>query len=186
MNKDGNIKVNVDNPFFSSLADPVNLLEKIPGIQVSADQNSISVIGKGSPLIYMGNRRMSVDDLKSLSVDDIESIEVIYNPSSRYEADRRTVIQITRKVKDNQGYKVVLSERVAVKQYFNNNLGANISLLRNKFEWRANVEYNQLKIWEKNGFDFQIREKSIQSDYSTEAVTPATGKNGGGRLLSDQ
>lgn len=170
-NRNGNIKINVDNSFFSSLSDPINLLEKIPGIQVSFDQESINIIGKGNPLIYMGNKKITIDDLKSLSIEDIESIELINNPSSKYEADGRAVILITRKTKNQNGYKIILSEKAAMKHYFNNNFGVNFSLLRNKFELRTNIEYNQLKVWEKNGFQFNIHDKNIQTDYMTKAAT---------------
>lgn len=171
INKDGNIKINIDNSFFSAVPDPINLLSKMPSIQVSPDQESISVIGRGNALIYLGNQKITVNELKSLAIDDIASVEIINNPSSKYEAEGRTVIQITRKIKNQEGYTIDITERASMKKYFNNYSGINLNFLKNKFELKANLEYNQLKVWEKNGFDFNIKDKNIQSDYMTKAIT---------------
>jgi len=97
-NKNGNIKVDVSNSIFNSIPNAVDLLAKLPKIQISSDKESITVIGKGTPIIYIDNQMVSMNDLNALPVDDIKTIEIVNNPSSKYEASGRVVILITRKL----------------------------------------------------------------------------------------
>jgi len=89
-NKNGNIIVNVENTIFSSESNPLDLLSKLPTIQISPNRESISIIGKGNPLIYIGKQKISFEELNSLPIDAIESIEIIKNPSVKYEAEGRS------------------------------------------------------------------------------------------------
>lgn len=51
-NTNGNIKVDVANSIYNSIPNTVDLLSKLPTVQVSSDKESISVVGRGNPLIY--------------------------------------------------------------------------------------------------------------------------------------
>ena len=79
----GNLKIDVQNAVFASMVNPLEVLSKVPNIQISPDRESISVISRGSPLIYLGNQRIGLEEFKGLSVDAIESIEIINNPSPK-------------------------------------------------------------------------------------------------------
>ncbi|MEL6918052.1 MAG: TonB-dependent receptor, partial [Bacteroidota bacterium] len=161
----GNLKVNVENPIFSAIPDPLGILEKLPGLQVSSDRESVSIIGKGSPLIYMGNQRISIEEFSLLSVDDIVSIEIIKNPSVKYEAEGRSVLLITRKNNQARDLKLKLSETASVKQNFNNYFSINGSYNRNKLTFKGNIAYNQLRAWESNSFEFRIPQRDVLTDY---------------------
>ncbi|MGB5821556.1 MAG: outer membrane beta-barrel family protein [Saonia sp.] len=163
--KNGNLKVNVENPIFSSIPDPLDLLAKLPNLQVSPDRESITIIGKGIPLIYIGNQRISLEEFSSLSTDDISSIEIVRNPSAKYEADGRSVLLITRKISSAEGVKLNFSETASFKRNFNNFFGVNGSYQKNKLTLKGNVAYNNLQTWESNGFEFQILEQDILNDY---------------------
>lgn len=56
-NLNGNIKVDVANSIYNSIQNPVDLLAKLPALQVSSDREKITVVGKGSPLIYIDNQK---------------------------------------------------------------------------------------------------------------------------------
>ncbi|MEZ7497934.1 TonB-dependent receptor [Flavobacterium sp. Arc3] len=170
-NKNGNIKVDVANSIYNSTPSTLGLLAKMPNIQVSTDKESITVIGKGNPLIYIDNQKVGINDLNSLAVDAIKSIEIINNPSSKYEASGRVVILIARKLSKKEGFETTLSEIASFKKYFNNYLGINSTLKKNKFEFKANFDYNQVKIWESNGNNFTIPSNDIISNYLVKAVT---------------
>lgn len=169
--KNGNLVMNVENSVLSAVTDPVDLLSKIPTVQVSPDGQSVSVVGKGEPLIYIDNQRMTMNDLRSLSVADIKTIEIVNNPSSKYEASGRSVILITRKLNKTQGIKGELSETAAVRKYYLNRTGTNISYRKKKLELKGSFQYNQLRTWEGNNFDFRINNANIFSRYSVTAVT---------------
>nr|WP_314897959.1 outer membrane beta-barrel protein [uncultured Flavobacterium sp.] len=170
-NKNGNSKVDIANSIYNSIPNTIDLIAKLPNVQVSADKESITVIGKGNPLLYIDNQKVGMNDLNTLAVDAIKTIEIINNPSSKFEAAGRAVILITRKFSKKEGFQTTLSEVASFKKYFNNYLGVNSSLKKNKFEFKANFNYNQIKVWESNGNDFTIPSHAIISNYLVAAVT---------------
>lgn len=170
-NKNGNVKVNVENTILSSEPSSINLLAKLPNIQVSPDQSSVSFIGRGNALIYLGNQRLSIEELTSISVSDIKNIEIIKYPSAKYEAEGRTVILITPKNNFSQGFKVDVHETLAFKRNLNNYAGMYMSLRKNKLELKVDFDYNELELWEKNGFNFEIQNQNIESGYEVVANT---------------
>lgn len=165
-NKNGNIKVDVANSILNATPNTIDLLSKLPNIMISADKENITVIGKGNPLIYIDNQKVGMYDLNALSVDDIKSIEIINNPSSKYEAEGRAVILITRKFSKKEGSQTTLSEVASFKKEFNNYLGINSSFKKNKLEWKANFNYNRLNPWESHRIDYQIPAAEIISNYN--------------------
>jgi len=169
--KNGNVKVDVANSFLKSIPNTLDLLSKLPKVQISPDKTAISVIGKGNPLLYLDNQRIEMNDLLALSVDDIKSIEIINNPSSKYEAEGRAVILITRKMNRKEGFQTVISETVSFKKRFNNYAGINSTLKLKKTEFKANFNHNALNVWESNGNNYEISSNNIASNYRVVGLT---------------
>jgi len=141
-NKNGNLKVNVDGSPLATIANPVDLLSKLPAVQVASNGESLSIIGKGEPLVYIDNQKVTLQDLQSLSVADIKTIDIIKNPSARYEAEGRAVILITRKLNKREAFKADFSQTASQKRYFHSRSGVNLSWKRRKLELKSNFQYN--------------------------------------------
>lgn len=169
--KNGTLKVDVANSIYSTIANPLDLLVKLPDIQVSPDKENITLIGKGSPLLYIDNQKVDINILNSLTVDDIKTIEIIRHPSSKYEANGRAVIHITRKLSKREGMQIDISEKASFQRNFNNYFGLNSSFKKKKLEFKTSFNYNQLTVWEKNGNNFTIPANDIISNYMTKAIT---------------
>jgi len=165
-NKNGNIKVDVANSILNSVPNTLDLLSKLPNVLISSNKENITVVGKGAPLLYIDNQKVELNDLNALAVDDIKTIEIITNPSSKYEAEGREVILITRKFSKKEGSQTTLSETASFKESFNNYLGINSSFKKNKIEWKANFNYNKLSPWESHSIDYQIPDADIISNYN--------------------
>ncbi|SHM92093.1 outer membrane beta-barrel family protein [Flavobacterium chilense] len=170
-NTNGNIKVDVANSVYSSIPNTVDLLAKLPTVQVSADKESISVVGRGNPLIYIDNQKVGINDLNALAVADIKTIEIIQNPSSKYEAEGRSVILITKKFSKKDSFRTEISEVASFKKNYNNYIGFNSSFKKNKLEWNANFNHNALNPWERHSIDYQIENANIASQYDVMANT---------------
>lgn len=140
-------------------------------MQVSVDRESITVVGKGSPLIYIDNQKVGLNDLNTLAVADIKTIEIIQNPSSKYEAEGRSVILITRKFSKKDSFKTEISEVASFKKNYNNYLGFNSSFKKSRLELKANFNYNRLNPWESHSIDYQIPSAEIASKYDVTAET---------------
>ncbi len=93
------IEVKADKIIFNVESSPsaagtngLDLLKKSPGVTVDID-NNISLLGKGDVQIYLNGvpSNLSGNDLasflQSLTSDVIESIEIISNPSAKYDAE---------------------------------------------------------------------------------------------------
>ncbi|HHT9078783.1 TPA: outer membrane beta-barrel protein [Flavobacterium psychrophilum] len=170
-NKNGNLKVDVANSILKSVPNTIDLVSKLPNVIIDANKETINIIGKGNPLLYIDNQKVSINDLNALSVDEIKSIEIINNPSAKYEAEGRVVILITRKLSKKEGFKIDLTETASVKKRFNNYVGINASIKKKKLEIKANFNYNQLTIWEGHDIKYEIPEENIISNYDVEAYT---------------
>lgn len=182
-NSNGNIKVDVANSIYNSIPNPIDLLAKLPAVQVSSDREKITVVGKGSPLIYIDNQKVTMNDLNALAVADIKTIEIIQNPSAKYEAEGRAIILITRKLSKKEGFKTEISEIASFKKNFNNYLGFNSNFKKNKIEWKANFNYNRLNPWESHSINYQIPNPDIASVYDVSANTKRKQFVFGGRLF---
>lgn len=170
-NSNGNIKVDVANSVYNSIPNTVDLLAKLPTVQVSSDKENITIIGRGNPLIYIDNQKVGINDLNALVPADIKTIEIIQNPSSKYEAEGRSVILITRKFSKKDSFRTDISEVASFKKNYNNYLGFNSSFKKNKLEWKANFDYNRLNPWESHSIDYEIRNADIKSKYDVTATT---------------
>lgn len=168
-NSNGNVKVDVANSVYSTIPNPIDLLSKLPSVQISSDRESISIVGKGNPLIYIDGQKGTISDLNALSVADIKTIEIIKNPSSKYEAEGRAVILITRKVSKKDSFKTEISEVASFKRNYNNYLGFNSSFKKDKLEWKANFNYNLRNPWENHSLEYEIPKASIVSNYDVTA-----------------
>lgn len=75
------------------LPDVTHYLSQLPFVDKTGD--GFSVIGRGSAVIYINNRRVEdLKELKELTMDDIQSVEVVSNPGVIYDSDIKAVIKI--------------------------------------------------------------------------------------------
>ncbi len=94
--ENGNLVTMVSNSLLSTLGTAGDILERIPGIDCK--NNSIQVFGKGTPVIYVNNRKLhDISELEQIQSGDILSVELIKNPGARYDATDRAVIVIKTK-----------------------------------------------------------------------------------------
>ncbi len=79
------------------------LLDKIPN--VSAKDGAIKVFGRGTPVVYINGRKVrNNSELDQLASDNIKSVEVLNNPSARYDASVKAVIRIITKKAQGEGF----------------------------------------------------------------------------------
>jgi len=101
-NQGGKLIVNVAESQLAAGSTVQELLSKTPTVQ-AGEEGGVSVFGKGKAIVLLDGRRVTGDELSSLPAEDIEKIEVIANPSARYEATGRAVINVISKKNRRQG-----------------------------------------------------------------------------------
>ena len=164
--KNGDVKINIAGSAFASIPNTVDLLAKLPLIQVSPNGEAISVLGKGNALIYIDRQKASLNDLATLSANDIQDVQIIKNPSAKYEAEGRAVIIITRKKDKRDGFQAEVQETASFRRTYSNYAGLNLNFKKKKWEVITSLKYNYRTIWESNAYDFRISERNIQTGYT--------------------
>ena len=100
--------LNVEGTINATGNDALELLRKSPGVMIDKDDN-ISLAGKNGVQIYIDGKPSPLTGtdlsnfLKSLQSSQIESIEIITNPSAKYEAAGNAGI-INIKLKKNKTF----------------------------------------------------------------------------------
>lgn len=90
------LKVSMSGNPLSKIGSATDAIMQMPLIDGSA--GSISVLGKGAPVIYINGRKMmSSFELNTLKSSDLASVEIITNPSAEYGSDVSAVILIKTK-----------------------------------------------------------------------------------------
>ncbi|MTI31109.1 outer membrane beta-barrel family protein, partial [Xanthovirga aplysinae] len=123
---DGTVEVNVANTILASSTTIDEILIKSPNIIIEDDE--ISVFGKGEALLFLNGRRISNEQLSSLSPAQIKSIEIISNPSSRYDAEGGAVVNIITNVNLNEGYRGTASQSVTLSEIAGGNTHSNFNM----------------------------------------------------------
>ncbi len=96
---------NMENSILASGKNALEVLNDLPGITAD-DNGNISVLAKGGALVLVDDRPLRMDlatFLKGIDGNQIERIEVITNPSAKYEAQGKAVINIILKKDKNMG-----------------------------------------------------------------------------------
>lgn len=169
--ENGNITLDITDSPLNKVATSSELLTKLPFVTLDANGEGVSIVGKGSPLLYVDNQRVDFSTLSGISVEDIKSVEIIRNPSVKYESEGKAVIKINLKKSKRDGSKLALSETATFQKRFSNYFNANFQQKKNKTEWKINAAFNAVQHWESNGYNYAVPSKNISSDYTIVSIT---------------
>jgi len=127
------IVVNIEDSGINSGNSALEVLEKSPGVTVDKD-NNISLRGKQGVLVTINgkNQYMSGDEisqlLETMPAENINSIEIIANPSAKYDAQGNSgIINIRLKKNENIGLNGSVNAGVRQGVNFTNNQGINFN-----------------------------------------------------------
>lgn len=143
------IVMNVSNSAIMTGSTALEVLQKAPGVTV--DQNDkISMMGKQGVLIQLDGKQtyMSSADvanlLRNMQSSEIESIELITNPSSKYDASGNSgIINIKTKKNKNGGTNGSLTGTAGYGKNFRGNAGLNLNHRTQKLNLFGNYNYGR-------------------------------------------
>lgn len=186
---------NVESSINATGSNALELLKKSPGVRVDKDDN-IEMRGKNNVKIYidgkpsyLGNKDLA-DYLKSMQSSDIESIELITNPSAKYEAEGNAgIINIRLKKNKKFGTNGTANAGIGHGIYTKYNAGINLNHRNKKvnvfgaysynggknfndqnlyriqndviYDFKAENTHNEQSNFAKAGFDYYINSKSV-------------------------
>lgn len=93
-----------------------DVLKQVP--MVLGSDGNFEVFGKGSPAIYVNGRLLQdLSELAQINSANIKNIEVLTNPGAKYNASVKSVINITLKAPQGDGFSGLLRAQGAVQKY---------------------------------------------------------------------
>ena len=144
--------MNVEGTVMERMGTAEDVLSRVPTISKKGDV--FEILGKGVPLIYLNNRKLTdLQELKNIQSDNIKNVEVIQNPGARYDASVNAVIIIRTKRMAGEGLGVELTSWSRKGHGFANNERINLTYRTGKMELFANLfgAYNKRR--EKGEFE---------------------------------
>jgi outer membrane receptor protein involved in Fe transport len=163
-NKIDKMVVNVEASATNVGLSALEVLEKSPGVTVDNDGN-ISVKGKSGVIVLMDGKpaylsgRDLANYLKNLPSNQLDQIEIMTQPSAKYDASGNSgIINIKTKKNKADGFNGSISTSAIFANYFKNTNSINVNFRKNKVNLFANYGYSY---WE--GFN----EIDISRQYRT-------------------
>ena len=136
----GNLEINVAGTILASSSSVTEILSRTPGVTVN--EGVISLQGKGEAIIYLNGTLIPAERLSSIPASQITRIEIIANPSARYDAGGRAVINITTKMPNGKkGLNGQISQHLTASRFAgaNANSFADLGYTKNKLSLLANI-----------------------------------------------
>lgn len=164
----GNLEVNVAGTILASSSSVNEILSRTPGLTVN--EGVISLQGKGEAIIYLNGTLVPGERLASIPTSQITKIEIIANPSARYDAGGRAVINITTKAPGGNGLSGRVSQHLTASDFAGTNANTFVDLgySKNKLSLSANIA-----LLKGSGREllYTVRNRPDSSDYLNSALT---------------
>lgn len=144
-------RYDVENSIVAEGATASELLETLPSIQID-DEGGITMRGSGEILIYINGRpsNLSGDDAESIlsqfPANSIKSVELITNPSSRYDAAGvGGIINIILKKNEKTGFNGQANVSVGTRDKYN--AGVNLNYGAGNVNYYASYNYQNRRLF---------------------------------------
>ncbi len=173
---------NVQSSVFSNGLSCNELLKNIPRIDPTSD--GLKIIGKGNVLVMIDGRLLNISGndlknyLKTIRSENIEKVEVITNPSAKYDASGNSgLINIKLKKKTNLGFDGTISSKFIqrTKPSINNSLNLNYST--QKLILNYNIFYGDENRYSNYKNDYFFTNETRKSVENTERINRGLSHN---------
>lgn len=150
--------VNVGSMISSATSNTLEVLEKTPGITVNSN-GEISLNGRAGVSVLIDGRStyMSAPDLsaylKSVPGALLDKIELIENPSARYDASGNAIINIRLKKNRTGGFTGSVSSGFSLGRHARNNDAFNLNYNQKKINLFGSIGYNIEKNYSIDNYD---------------------------------
>ncbi len=145
--------INVDKNLVAMGGSAVDVMQNIPAVSVDADGNvalrgntNVTILIDGKPSSLSG--LSSSDILNQIPASSIESVELVTNPSVKYDPEGTSgIINIVLKKKVNLGINGLITVNAGTKDKYNATL--NLNYRKNRLNLFANIDvrYNNFDSW---------------------------------------
>lgn len=134
----GTTEIQVTGSILAGSTSTTELLERSPGITFT--EGRAGVIGRGEALIFLNGQAITYEQMVAIPVSRIARVEVIANPSARYDAEGKAVINIITKSLTVGGTTGSITQQYAYTRFAGNELNtlADLQYMHNRLSLEAN------------------------------------------------
>jgi hypothetical protein len=174
--------VDVKNFVSGAALNTMELLERIPGVTVNGT-GDISLNGRGGALVLIDGRTtyMSAQDLvaylKSIPAANLDKIELIDNPSAKYDASGNAIINIRLRKNRAAGLTGNINSGISQGRYFRSNNSVNLNYNQTRLNVFTNVGFSTADEYNIDLFDRKYFEASGGLNSSVTLRNDAVSKN---------
>ena len=171
--KNGALIANVQNSALARAPSMEKMLNNVPF--VSGRDGAFQVFGRGAAQFYInGHKVLDMSEVEKLQPSQIQTVEVVTDPSGKYSSEVNAVIKIQTKGYQNGLGGTVYSD-VQIRDYSNVSYAENVALTLNVNSWQlgASVFYNR--------FDIPSENRSTET-LRTDQIYAFTQNSEGGRI----
>ena len=162
--KNGKWLVNVESSSLQNAGSILDVLRNTPQVFINSN-NEISVVGKGNALIYLDGQLIPSNSvLQDLTSQDVKNIEIIENPSAKYDANGQALIHIHTKNKSQEGYKIGWVQEVGHGKHLRGNTNLNTYFRYSSLMVQAGYGYRPMTISAKNDYGRTYLHRGRQVD----------------------
>ncbi|HSJ68544.1 MAG TPA: outer membrane beta-barrel family protein, partial [Anditalea sp.] len=151
--------VNVANSIIATGSTALEVLEKAPGVRVDRQNDGISLMGREQVIVQINGKQtyLSMSDvvalLRNMPSDNIDKIELVTNPTAKYDAEGNSgVINIVLQKNNNLGTNGSVSLTGGSGRYLRTNGSFQINHRTNKFNFFGNASALQNRFY----WDFDL------------------------------
>ncbi len=164
--------LNVESSISSTGSTALEVLEKAPGVTVDKDGN-VSLKGKQGVMIMLDGKQTYLSGpelanmLRNMSANQLEQIEIMTNPSAKYDASGRSgIINIKTKKNKQKGFNGSASTAYTQGIYSKTSNSLNLNYKNGKLNLFSTLSGNY-----RNGFQqLDIYRRYLNNDKSTKAI----------------
>lgn len=166
--KNGSIEIQVPGTLLAGSSTVIELLERSPGLSVT--DGRITFIGKGEAILFLNGRRITPEQLSAIAVNQILKVEILANPSSKYDAEGKAVINIITKTNSEQGLSGSATQQYSYTDFAGgeSNTLFDLNYMKNKFSLAGNFGFLSGKSRE---ILYTTRTRPVATDYLRSELT---------------
>ncbi len=168
---------NVENSINATGSTAYELLQKAPGVTIDNNDN-ITLKGRGGVMVQIDGRPARLSDseladyLKSVQSTDVEAIELISNPSSKYDAEGTAgIVNIKMKKNKNFGTNGSVTLGYAIGTYSKYSTALSLNFRSPKFNLYSNYSNN----WGDRGNEFYLYREQNPYIFNQSSISKRSG-----------
>lgn len=142
--ENGKLTLDVQNSNLKNIGKATDVIKYIPGMLYT--NGKYEVFGKGEPVIYIdGRKQTNTSGLSLLSSTNVKSVQLITNPGVEYDAETRSIINITTVHHSLDGLSGIVGAEISKHKNLSNNEEVNLNIHKGALDIFLAYQYDNTR-----------------------------------------